>query len=202
MNEPCRLIMVDEDSAHTSMFVTLLGDRIALDTKECKDSNNATRVLEEGFVPLVSLVDSSISGKLTALEFCKYLHESIPDCSIFLMSGGDRKSLVDAAREAGVKEVLQKPFDFQFGIETVTGASGQVRDALNSYLGGRLSGAQPCQEDDSPQEGTESDNDELLSLKREIAALHQKFTETQNKIAELEQKQYQRLPDDTSRVSP
>lgn len=78
----------------------------------------------------------------------------------------------------------------QFGIETVTGASGQVRDALNSYLGGRLSGAQSCQEDDSPQQGTESDNDELLSLKREIASLHQKFTETQSKIAELEQKQY------------
>ena len=34
----------------------------------------------------------------------------------------------------------------QYGIEAVTGASGTVRQALQSYLGGELSGAEPCAE--------------------------------------------------------
>ncbi len=34
----------------------------------------------------------------------------------------------------------------QFGIKTATGASGTVRNALESYLGGELSGAAPCKE--------------------------------------------------------
>ncbi|MEW6717467.1 MAG: NifB/NifX family molybdenum-iron cluster-binding protein [Chloroflexota bacterium] len=34
----------------------------------------------------------------------------------------------------------------QFGIETATGATGTVRTALESYLGGELSGAAPCKE--------------------------------------------------------
>ncbi len=34
----------------------------------------------------------------------------------------------------------------QYGIEAVTGASGTVRQALQSYLGGELHGAEPCAE--------------------------------------------------------
>jgi predicted Fe-Mo cluster-binding NifX family protein len=34
----------------------------------------------------------------------------------------------------------------QYGIETATGAGGNVRDALEKYLGGELSGAAPCKE--------------------------------------------------------
>ena len=34
----------------------------------------------------------------------------------------------------------------QFGIQTATGASGTVRNALERYLGGELAGAAPCKE--------------------------------------------------------
>ncbi len=34
----------------------------------------------------------------------------------------------------------------QFGIKTATGANGTVRTALESYLGGELTGAAPCAE--------------------------------------------------------
>lgn len=34
----------------------------------------------------------------------------------------------------------------QFGIQAATGASGTVRNALEGYLGGELSGAAPCKE--------------------------------------------------------
>lgn len=36
----------------------------------------------------------------------------------------------------------------KFGIDVVTGASGRVRDVLEDYLKGRLSGAEPCDEDE------------------------------------------------------
>ncbi len=34
----------------------------------------------------------------------------------------------------------------QFDIQTATGATGTVQNALESYLGGKLSGAAPCKE--------------------------------------------------------
>ena len=34
----------------------------------------------------------------------------------------------------------------QFGIQAATGATGTVRSALESYLGGELVGAAPCKE--------------------------------------------------------
>jgi len=34
----------------------------------------------------------------------------------------------------------------EYGIQTATGATGTVRTALESYLGGELSGAAPCKE--------------------------------------------------------
>lgn len=34
----------------------------------------------------------------------------------------------------------------QYGIQAATGANGTVRTALESYLGGKLSGAAPCKE--------------------------------------------------------
>lgn len=37
-------------------------------------------------------------------------------------------------------------FFHQLGIEAATGVSGSIRDALESYLGGELSGAAPCKE--------------------------------------------------------
>lgn len=34
----------------------------------------------------------------------------------------------------------------QFGVTVVTGATGQVKDALNAYLSGKLRGYEPCSE--------------------------------------------------------
>ena len=42
----------------------------------------------------------------------------------------------------------RKAIDFfqQYGIETATGATGTVRNALEKYMNGELSGAAPCRE--------------------------------------------------------
>jgi ArsR family transcriptional regulator len=68
----------------------------------------------------------------------------------------------------------------QFGIETVTGTSGKVSDALNSYLGGGLSGSEPC------NEGRESAEDsELLELKERIATLQNELARVRRRLEEL-----------------
>ena len=37
-------------------------------------------------------------------------------------------------------------FFAQYGVETATGAAGTVRDSLEKYMGGQLSGAAPCRD--------------------------------------------------------
>jgi predicted Fe-Mo cluster-binding NifX family protein len=77
----------------------------------------------------------------------------------------------------------------QFGIEAVTGASGRVRDAINNYLDGRLSGAQSCQEGERHPETAELGSGELSQLREEVAYLQKQFAEMEKKIANLERGQ-------------
>ncbi|MBC8496179.1 MAG: NifB/NifX family molybdenum-iron cluster-binding protein [Anaerolineales bacterium] len=46
----------------------------------------------------------------------------------------------------------------QFDIEAATGATGSVREALERYLGGELSGAAPCKESVEHGHGNEHDH--------------------------------------------
>jgi predicted Fe-Mo cluster-binding NifX family protein len=59
----------------------------------------------------------------------------------------------------------------EFGIEVVTGASGRVRDALSSYLGGMLSGSESCRESERTPEKVESGDDKLSRLRKEAEFL-------------------------------
>jgi predicted Fe-Mo cluster-binding NifX family protein len=74
----------------------------------------------------------------------------------------------------------------QFGIEVVTGASGRVGDAVNSYLKGILSGSAPCQEEERRPEETERGAEKALRLREEVAFLEKQLVEMERKIAELE----------------
>jgi len=67
----------------------------------------------------------------------------------------------------------------QFGIEAISGAFGRVREALNAYFGGRLSGSLPC------REGKESKDGELLELKEMVASLQGQLAELQRRINQL-----------------
>ena len=68
----------------------------------------------------------------------------------------------------------------QFGIETITGAFGRVREALSTYLGGQLSGSQPCWEGEEESEGGE-----LLELRERMAALQDQLAKLQRRINQL-----------------
>jgi predicted Fe-Mo cluster-binding NifX family protein len=79
----------------------------------------------------------------------------------------------------------------QFGIEAVTGASGTVRHALELYLGGQLSGVQPCRESIEHAHGEipaagEYEQGEVGRLREEAGMLQQQLDEVMARLSRLE----------------
>lgn len=82
----------------------------------------------------------------------------------------------------------------QFGIEGVTGAYGTVRQSVERYLGGDLSGAAPCKESQEHGHGDEAstlgsgeyEKDELGRLKEEAEMLRQQLEEVSGRLVELD----------------
>ena len=81
----------------------------------------------------------------------------------------------------------------QYGIEAVTGASGMVQHALESYLGGELRGVQPCRESIEHAHGeTDSDpveayeQDEVGRLRKEAEMLQEQLAEVMARLDKLE----------------
>ncbi len=80
----------------------------------------------------------------------------------------------------------------QYGIETVTGASGTVRYALERYLGGQLQGAQPCHEsiehahgELAPGSAEGYERDEIGRLREEVEMLQQQLAEVMRRLNRL-----------------
>ena len=120
--------------------------------------------VEAGNIKEVSVVDNPFYGR----------HGEPGQVPGFIHSQGAQ---VVIAGGMGPRAIV---FFNQFGIETVTGASGKVRDALNSYFGGGLSGSEPC------NEGTEPAKDsELLELKERIAILQNELARLRRRLEEL-----------------
>ena len=78
----------------------------------------------------------------------------------------------------------------QYSIEPVTGASGQVRHALEQYLGGQLQGAAPCRESsahdcqENPAHGG-YEQDEVGRLREEAEMLQQQLALVVERIDHL-----------------
>ena len=71
----------------------------------------------------------------------------------------------------------------QYGIETVTGASGTVRYALERYLGGELRGAEPCRK--SADHGHEDESTEGEYEQGEVGRLREEAEMLQRQLAEV-----------------
>jgi len=82
----------------------------------------------------------------------------------------------------------------QYGIQTVTGASGTVRHALEQFLGGTLQGAAPCRESvEHAHEDSGSDigyeQDEAGRLREEIHMLQQQLSDVMGRLDRLTEEQ-------------
>ena len=80
-------------------------------------------------VTAVTAVDNPYYGKHAPGQVPGFIHSQGADV---MLAGGMGRRAVN--------------FFQQYGIEAVTGASGTVQQALQSYLGGDLQGAEPCAE--------------------------------------------------------
>lgn len=84
----------------------------------------------------------------------------------------------------------------QFGIEGVTGAYGTVRQSVEHYLGGQLSGAEACREShehghgDLPAAGAppgrEYEEDELGRLREEADMLRRQLEEVSSQLDQFD----------------
>ena len=75
----------------------------------------------------------------------------------------------------------------QFGIQPVTGAAGTVRQSLESYLGGAMQGAAPCNESmehDHHDDGA-YEKDEMGRLREEAEMLRQQLDEATARLDRL-----------------
>lgn len=77
----------------------------------------------------------------------------------------------------------------QFGIEPVTGASGTVQRSLESYLGGELTGAEPCAESVEHGHGEPDagvyENDAMGRLREEVDLLELQLGEAGKRLRKL-----------------
>ena len=78
-------------------------------------------------VKAVNTVENPFHGGHQPGQLPEFLHQQ--EANVLLSGGMGQRAVT---------------FFEQYGIQPVTGASGTVRDALDNYLGGALSGVEPC----------------------------------------------------------
>jgi predicted Fe-Mo cluster-binding NifX family protein len=76
----------------------------------------------------------------------------------------------------------------QLGIQAFTGASGIVREVVNSYMSGQIDGAAPCSEHSSTKEIDTHEHSTAERLKEEIVALRRDLAKAQQILKKLEEK--------------
>lgn len=85
--------------------------------------------VDEKEVQTIEIIDNPYYSYHQPGQVPSFIHEKNADV---MLSGGMGRRAIDAFQ--------------QLGVQAATGATGTVRTALESYLGGELSGAAPCKE--------------------------------------------------------
>jgi predicted Fe-Mo cluster-binding NifX family protein len=136
------------------------------------------------FFVLVDLEDSTVA-EVHELENPYYAQHQPGQVPSFIHEQGANVMLTGGM---GGRAIM---FFQQFGIEGVTGAHGTVRQALERYLGGHLSGAEPCKESqehghgDLPAAG-EYEQDEMGRLREEAEMLQQQLDDVARRLGQMD----------------
>jgi predicted Fe-Mo cluster-binding NifX family protein len=115
--------------------------RIAVSVEDKRDLDSAV-AHHFGRCPFFALVDVN-GNEVQSIQVVEnpYYHGHQPG----QVPGFIHTQEVDVMLSGGMGGRAIQFFE-QYGIKTATGATGTVRSALESYLGGELSGAAPCKE--------------------------------------------------------
>lgn len=128
--------------------------------------------VEDGEVKGVEVIENSYYGQHVPGQVPAFIRSQ--DVDVMLTGGIGRRAIA--------------LFE-EYGIEVATGAQGTVRQALESYLDGRLRGAEPCKEGlpyQSPDEGYE--RDEFGRLQEEMAMLRRQMAQILDRLDKLSEK--------------
>jgi predicted Fe-Mo cluster-binding NifX family protein len=127
-------------------------------------------------VKAVQTVDNPYYGQHAPGQVPGFIHSQ--GVHVMLTGGMGRRAII---------------FFDQYGVEAVTGASGTVRHALESYLGGQLRGVEPCRESvehahgESGQRSVEEyEQDEVGRLREEAEMLRRQLDEVTARLDKLE----------------
>ncbi len=148
------------------------------------DPNGLEAVVSPHFgrCPYYVLVDV-VEGQIAAIQAIEnpYFRQHVPG----VVPEFIRRQGVDVMLTGGMGRRAVTFFE-QFGIEPVTGASGTVRHALSQYLGGDLTGAEPCHESvaHAQQEG-EYERDEVGRLREEAEGLQEQLKQIEDRLGRL-----------------
>ena len=74
----------------------------------------------------------------------------------------------------------------QLGIQTVTGVSGTVGEAIKAYMSGAIEGALPCDAHDSGHHIEAHGDSDVGQLRKEISALREDLAAATEKLKKLE----------------
>jgi predicted Fe-Mo cluster-binding NifX family protein len=138
--------------------------------------------LEGQEVHAVQVISNPYYGHHQPGQVPGFIHSQ--EANVMLTGGMGRRAIV---------------FFEQYGIQAATGASGTVRYALEQYLGGELTGAEPCRESvehdhehvPSPvptgegQGGGEYEKDEVGRLREEAEMLQRQLAEVVDKLEKM-----------------
>ncbi|HUT48148.1 MAG TPA: response regulator [Alphaproteobacteria bacterium] len=110
------LLIEDEDSVRATLRKVL--ESAGYDVLEAANGEQALRLEESGPVDLV--VTDIIMPQMDGFGAIHLLRKRDPELAILAMTGGTADYL-QAARDHGAGEVLQKPFDNKTLLDTVSG---------------------------------------------------------------------------------
>jgi len=114
------ILIVDDDSAHRYMLVTVVGSW-GYDTDEATDGASALEMIHRADFALV-LMDIRMR-KLSGLEALAKIKAFNPGMPIILMSAYCSGEIIAQARESGASDVLDKPLHL-----------GQLKNAIEVAL--------------------------------------------------------------------
>ena len=113
---PTRVLVVEDEAVIRMIMVDALTDA-GFDVDEAADSDEADRLDEDGYKPLVT--DVHMPGKLDSVQLAEQLHRNEPSIPILFVTA--RPDVLARERAAGMKSAtLPKPFSPDRMISTVS----------------------------------------------------------------------------------
>lgn len=119
MSNKRRILIVDDNAPLAENLLEIFEDE-GMDATVCTDPMQALDSLDLG-PPYDLVVTDFRMPKMNGVELARRIHEHRPQLPVIMLSAYLEDADADAARAAGVEQVLRKPQDLQALVDHVSG---------------------------------------------------------------------------------